>query len=44
MSKTSRSHKPLLIPAPLRNGDLVGVIAASGPVTSDLLGEGNSFS
>ncbi len=43
MSKNPRTHKSLLIPAPLENGDLVGVIAASGPVTSDLLDEGIRF-
>ncbi len=43
MTKNPRIHKSLLIPTPLRNGDLVGVIAASGPVTSDLLEEGIRF-
>ncbi|MGO9118326.1 MAG: S66 peptidase family protein [Desulfomonilaceae bacterium] len=43
MSKNSKIHKSLLIPAPLKNGDLVGVIAASGPVTSDLLDGGIRF-
>jgi muramoyltetrapeptide carboxypeptidase len=35
--------KPLLIPPPLKHGDLVGVIAASGPVSCDLLSQGVLF-
>ncbi len=42
-SKIARTRQSLLIPPPLKQGDLVGVIAASGPVTSDLLDNGVRF-
>jgi len=35
--------KPLLIPSPLKHGDTVGVISASGPASSDLLNQGILF-
>jgi muramoyltetrapeptide carboxypeptidase len=38
-----RTGKPLLIPSPLQHGDTVGVIAASGPVSPDLLSQGVLF-
>ena len=39
----SKISKSLLIPTPLKHGDVVGVIAASGPVSSDLLDPGILF-
>jgi len=38
-----RTGQPLLIPPPLKYGATVGVIAASGPVFSDLLSRGILF-
>ena len=35
--------KPLLIPRPLKHGDTVGVMAASGPISSDPLSQGILF-
>jgi muramoyltetrapeptide carboxypeptidase len=35
--------KPLLIPTPIKQGDCVGVIAASGPVNPDLVEGGLTF-
>ena len=39
----STTGKRLLIPEPLKHGDVVGVIAASGPAASDLLDRGILF-
>jgi len=39
----STPNKDLVIPTPLKSGDLVGVVAASGPPSADLLNEGIRF-
>ena len=41
--EVSNTQRNLLVPPPLRRGDIVGVVAASGPVRPDLLENGLRF-
>jgi muramoyltetrapeptide carboxypeptidase len=42
-SELIRGQRNVLVPAPLRRGDTVGVVSASGPPDSDLLDNGLEF-